>query len=372
VPRQRELARSPDFCGGSGARGSLDVRCRIAALSHSSCASCFRSAPSSDGGHKSAGGQGPGGWLARAWTRPVWVRSPRHRRGAARSRSDACVAGGAADADVFRGWGARRRVAGPGRHTGQSRRGRRFPCDVKAPAVPVVRRPGGRLWWLRGLRWLGGIPVHRIHHQARIHHANPGQDAGNRRRAGQPGPQRPAGRRGTSHDARERYPRHDHRRRQLSCHHDGRPHPRYPAPSVRAAPTRHRAAAGSARREAGRAREADGTGFVRARPGLAGCHVMGAGRTSGTGQEHGQGAAEAVTVTRCAAAPRLWPCPGSSHSRAPRTAGLLAQLDSHHYRPRCGTRALVSHTSVSRNPENVIPQRYLRTDIEDGWTSERI
>jgi hypothetical protein len=90
------------------------------------------------------------------------------------------------------GQGAARRCPG------QSRRGPRFPCDGAAPAVPVVRRPGGRLWWIRALRWIGGIPVHRIRHEARIHHANPGQDAGNGRRAGQPGPQRPAGRQGAS------------------------------------------------------------------------------------------------------------------------------------------------------------------------------
>ena len=81
----------------------------------------------------------------------------------------------------------------------QPRRDPRSPCDGAAPAGPVVRRPGKRLWWIRAPWSIWCIPVHRIHHQARIHHANPGQDAGNGRRAGQPGPQRPAGRQGTSH-----------------------------------------------------------------------------------------------------------------------------------------------------------------------------
>jgi hypothetical protein len=48
------------------------------------------------------------------------------------------------------GQGAARRCPG------QSRRGPRFPCDGAAPAGPVVRRRGLRLWWIRALRWTPG------------------------------------------------------------------------------------------------------------------------------------------------------------------------------------------------------------------------
>ena len=83
-------------------------------------------------------------------------------------------------------------------------------------------------------------PVHRIHRQARIHHANPGQGAGTGRRAGEPGPQRPAGRQGASQPALTTTAVSS------AATTMARPHHLYPPPSRGVAPLRHRAASGLA------------------------------------------------------------------------------------------------------------------------------
>jgi hypothetical protein len=85
-------------------------------------------------------------------------------------------------------------------------RGPRFPCDGEAPAVPVVRRRGIRLWWIRALRWIGVSPctgsTMKPGSTTQIPARTPGMGGGrgSRDHSGQ-------------RDARERHPRHDHRRR---------------------------------------------------------------------------------------------------------------------------------------------------------------
>ena len=114
--------------------------------------------------------------------------------------------------------------------------GPRFSCDVTAPAGPVVRRAGKKIV------------------------VDPGQDAGNRRRAGQPGPQRPAGRQHTLPTAWPPPPSAQRRPRRpgQATRYPATPGQatRYPAPPVGAAPT-HRQADGDGSADAGAAR---GTG----------------------------------------------------------------------------------------------------------------